>query len=214
MKRQIKKSVMYTMYGISLTLLLTGFGIILFAYSKNETSDNFSTDDYVSKGIIDYEDEVQVVNVGNMINRPYKDSNVKIVKSYYDYLADAESQENSLIYYEGTYIQSSGVSYSNGEEFDVVSILPGVVKEIKEDDILGNSITIEHDNGIISIYQSISDILVHEGDNVTENQVLAKSSTSNISSDLNNHLYFEMIIDGVCVNPENYYSKLVSEIGQ
>ena len=38
---------------------------------------------------------------------------------------------------------------------------------------------------------------------------VTSSSTSNISTELNNHLYFELIIDGKCVNPENYYEKLI-----
>ena len=121
-------------------------------------------------------------------------------------------EESSLIYYEDTYIQSSGVAYSKGESFDVVSILDGTVGEVKEDTILGNVITIEHENGITSVYHSVSDISVKAGDQVTGGQVIAKSSTSNISTELENHLYFELIINGVCVNPEGYYDKSVNEI--
>ena len=78
--------------------------------------------------------------------------------------------------------------------------------------MLGNVITIEHNNGIVSIYQSVSNITVKAGDKINAGFVIATSSTSNISSNLDNHLYFELIIDGVCVNPENYYNKQVSEL--
>ena len=147
-----------------------------------------------------------------MIARPYIDKDVNVVKSYYDYKAEAASQENSLIYYEDTYMQSSGVAYSKGDVFDVVSILDGTVTEVKEDTTLGNVITIKHENGIVSVYQSLSDIQVKENDVVTSGQILAKSSTSNISTELENHLYFELIVNGTCVNPENYYDKSVNEI--
>ena len=73
-------------------------------------------------------------------------------------------------------------------------------------------ITIKHNDGIISVYQSVTNITVKEGDKINAGFVIATSSTSNISKDLNNHLYFELIIDGTCVNPENYYGKQVSEI--
>ena len=53
---------------------------------------------------------------------------------------------------------------------------------------------------------------VKAGDKINAGFVIATSSTSNISTDLDNHLYFELIIDGICVNPENYYDKLISEI--
>lgn len=207
-KRQLKKSVVYGLYATSFTLLVGG--IILLGYATKEVST--SDYEYVSKGILDYEENVKVVNVESVIARPYSDDSIEVVKSYYDYQAEAESQERSLIYYEGTYMQSSGVSYSKGEAFDVVAILDGTVIEVKEDSTLGNVITIEHENGITSVYQSVSDIQVKANDTVTSGQIIAKSSTSNISTELENHLYFELIIDGVCVNPENYYDKSVNEI--
>ena len=208
MKRQLKKSVVYTLYGISFALLLSGV-VLLGMATKKAVEPVY---DYVSKSIFDYEEQIKVVSTGETIKRPYVDETVKIVKDYYDYSADAAKQENSLIYYENTYIQSSGVSYSNGNTFDIVSVLEGTVKEVKEDTTLGNTITIEHNNGITSVYQSVTNITVKEGDKINAGFVIATSSTSNISTDLNNHLYFELIIDGICVNPENYYDKQVSEI--
>lgn len=208
MRRQLKKSVAYSLYAISFTLLVGGIAILGFA-TKRASEPEYQ---YVSKGILDYEENIKVVNTSKTITRPYTDSNVKIVKSYYDYKGEAESQERSLIFYEDTYMQSSGVAYSKGEAFDVVSILEGTVKEIKEDTTLGNIITIEHENSITSVYQSVSDITVKAGDKVTSGQIIAKSSTSNISTELENHLYFELIVNGICVDPENYYDKSINEL--
>ena len=208
MKRQLKKSVVYSLYAISFGLLLSSVILLGTATKKIVTP----TYDYVSKSIFDFEEQIKVVNTGEKIIRPYTDETVKIVKDYYDYSADSSKQEKSLIYYEGTYIPSSGVSYSNGTKFDVISILEGTVKEVKEDTTLGNVVVIEHNHGIQSVYQSISNITVKEGDKINAGFILATSSTSNISTELENHLYFELIIDGVSVNPENYYDKLISEI--
>lgn len=207
-KRRLKKSVVYVLYGISFALLLSGV-LLLGVATEDSASDTF---EYVSKSILDFEEEVKVINSNNKIIRPYNDANVKIVKDFYDYKGEEKSQEESLIYYENTYMPSSGVSYSNGEKFEVVSILEGTVTDVKEDTITGNSITIEHANGITSIYQSITNITVKKGDIINAGFVIGISSTSNIRKDLNNHLYFELIIDGVCVDPENYYDKLVNEI--
>ena len=93
-----------------------------------------------------------------------------------------------------------------------VETAPVEVKEVKEDTTLGNIVTIDHDKGITSVYQSISDITVKKDDEVAAGQIIAKSSTSNISTELENHLYFELIINGACVNPENYYGKLINEL--
>ena len=208
MKRELKKSVIYALYGISFLLLVGGVIGMLYA-TKKVSNTGYQ---YVSKGILDYENKVEVVNTKDTIKRPYNDTKVSIVKSFYNYKDEAKNQEKSLIFYEGTYMQSSGISYSNGDVFDIVSILPGEVSEVKEDDILGNIITIKHSNNITSIYQSVKVISVKMGDKVTSGQTIAKSSTSNISKELNNHLYFELIIDGICVNPEEYFDKSVNEI--
>lgn len=208
MKRQLKKSVVYGLYGLSFALLVGGvalLGIAATDLGKEKLS-------YVSKGILDYEEKVPVVSEVAKIIRPYTDTEVKVSKNFYDYQAEAKEQEESLIYFEGTYMQSSGISYSKGEAFDVVSILDGTVKEVKEDATLGNVITIEHQNNITSVYQSIGEISVKAGDVITSGQVIAKSATSNISTELGNHLYFELIIDGICVDPENYYDKSINEL--
>lgn len=208
MKRQLKKSVVYGLYGLSFTLLVGGIALLGFSVkdlNKQDTS-------YVSKGILDYEEKVPVVSDEVKITRPYIDTEVKVSKNFYDYLAESKEQEQSLIYYEGTYMPSSGVSYSKGDVFDVVAILDGTVKNVKEDTTLGNVITIEHENGITSVYQSVGEIAIKVNETVSKGQVIAKSATSNISTDLGNHLYFELIIDGICVDPENYYDKSINEI--
>ncbi len=209
MSRQLKKSVVYGLYGTSFALLIGGLALLGTAALPKNSNQKYQ---YVSKGILDYEENIKVVNTIDKIKKPYTDAEIAIVKSYYDYKAEANEQEKALIYYQNTYMQSSGVAYSNGKEFDVSAILPGVVKEVKEDTTLGNIVVIEHSNNITSVYQSIKDITVNVGDEVASGQIIAKSSTSNISTELDNHLYFELIINGACVNPENYYEKSVSEI--
>ena len=85
MKRQLKKSVVYSLYGISFALLLSGV-VLLGMATKEATKPVY---DYVSKSIFDYEEDIKVVNTGEKILRPYSDNSVKIVKDYYDYSADA-----------------------------------------------------------------------------------------------------------------------------
>lgn len=209
-KRVLKKSVVYSLYGLSFSLLLGG--IVLLNVANSNKSLNSKQEDYslVSRGLFDTVETV--VNSKEKLIKPYTDEDVKIVKNYYDYQADEETQKGSLIYYENTYLQSSGVSYGKEESFDVIAILDGTVKEVKEDTTLGNVVVIEHSNNIVSTYQSLTDIKVKQGDKVSQGDVIAKSGTSNISSDLNNHLYFELAVGGITVNPENYYNKSVDEL--
>lgn len=138
------------------------------------------------------------------IVRPYTDTSVEIGKSYYDYKAESENQEDSIIYYENTYIQNTGVDYTSKEIFNVNTIADGKVISVTEDDIVGITVKIEHNNNMISVYQSIKDVKVKENDEVTKGQVIATSGTNNISSDLGNHLHFELYKENILVNPEDF----------
>jgi stage II sporulation protein Q len=144
-------------------------------------------------------------NSNSNIMRPYTDSTVKIGKSYYDSKAESNNQEESIIYYKDTYIQNTGVDYTSKKVFDIVSIANGKVISITQDDIVGTTIKIEHDNNLISIYQSVKDVEVKEEDEVTQGQIIAKSGTNSISSDLGNHLHFELYNQTILVNPEDFF---------
>lgn len=209
-KRRLKKNVSYALYGL---VFLAVFGAIFSIESATNPSLKNPEVSYVSKTIIEEVDQ-PVVSINNIIKRPYNNDSVKIVKDYYDYKDEAVEQENSIIYYSDTYLQSSGVSYSADVPFDVISILDGVVTNITENDLLGNIVEIDHGNGIIGYYQSLTDIIVKKGDNVSQGTVLAKSGLSNIAKDLNEHLNFELSINGKLVNPEEYFERNISDIGQ
>ncbi len=140
------------------------------------------------------------------IVRPYTAEGVEIGKSYYDYQAEEDSQEDAIIYYENTYIQNKGVDYVSKEVFEVNAIEDGKVVSISEDDIVGTTVKIEHDNNMISVYQSIKDVKVKEKDEVKKGQVIATSGTNNISSDLGNHLHFELYNKNILVNPEEFFT--------
>ena len=202
MRDLINRKVIYMLYGVCLILLITG----LFFFSrkpKTTLETPFAVMDVLEKIKLPVVKESDTI-----IGRPYTETKVSIVQSYYDYKANESEQTNSIIYYQDTYIQNCGISYSNdGEPFDVVSVLDGEVIEVKQDTLLGNIIKIKHSESVMSVYQSIGDINFAVGDNVVKGTVLATSSTSNIRSTLNNHLYFELLIDGINVNPEEYYDK-------
>ena len=206
MKRRLKKPVIYALYALSFVTII-GTIYMLEMISSPAKLDDDST--YVDDVII--EDEVPVINTRNIITRPYL-VDVTIARYFYDYQATEEEQQKSLIYYENTYIPNSGVDYKSEEIFDVVSVLDGKVTKVEENNLLGKIIEVTHDNNLISVYQSLSETLVVEGDNVLQGQIIGKSGESNISKDLGNHLHFELIHNSKNVNPELYYDKQVGEL--
>ena len=171
-------------------------------YSKSvfEESENNPTNTEV-----DTTTEIKIV-------RPYTSDKVTVTKEFYNKDENVENQEKALIFYENTYMPNTGILYGSDEKFDVIAILNGTVKEIKEDEILGQMITIECDNKITAVYYTLGEIKVNEGDQITQNQVIATSGTSNIDSSKAESLLFETYIDGVLTNPNNLFDKSISEI--
>ncbi len=148
-----------------------------------------------------------------VIKKPYLNEEVKILKNYYDYQGTEEEQENSIMYYESTYMPNYAILYGGPDTFEVVSILDGTVINIKEDSLLGNIVEIQHDNDIISVYQSVNDVTVELNQIVKQGEVIAHSGTSNLNKDLKNHLLFELLYKSQIVNPEDYYNKNINELG-
>ena len=210
--KRIKPLVIPMIYGVCVIAFL------FCMYFAGKLSNNFLFKDknvtnYVDGEIVsEYDNDIPVVSTSSIIVRPYLDSNVSIYKTFYDYQDEISNQENSIILYEGIYMQNSGVDYTSDNSFDVISILDGTVINVYENEILGTSIEIRHNNDLISVYQSLSDVIVKEGDNVIQGQILAKSGLSNINRELNNHLHFELYYKGTIVNPEEYYNKSVDEL--
>ena len=87
----------------------------------------------------------------------------------------------------------------------------GHLQSNKAKDIVGK-VSLIHSVHSLKLAKIIGEISVKAGDVITSGQVIAKSATSNISTELGNHLYFELIIDGICVDPENYYDNSINEI--
>lgn len=206
--RRLKKSVIYGIYSLAFIAMIG----LIYLIESNIPKKQFNNNEYsyVSKTIFD--DVIPVVKTEEKIIRPYTADDVKIIKTYYDYKGEETSQQNSIIYYENTYMQSSGVSYGKDDKFDVVSILPGTVEEIKEDELLGKIVKIKHNDNVISLYQCLSETTINEGDSVIEGQVIGQSGTCNLEKDIKNHVYFELLINNETVNPEDYYGKTLKDI--
>lgn len=210
LKKFVKKYfVESVLVGVLVILCLASY---IFARSLDMSSKGKENYTYVSSEILN-DNIIATIKEDNKkeesskVQRPYQDKNVKIVKDYYDYEKE-ENQENSIIYYENTYIQNQGIDYSANKTFEVLSIADGEVISVTNDDIVGTTIKIKHSNDLISVYQSVKDTTINEKDKVTRGEVIAKSGTNAMNSDLGEHLHFELYLNGQSVNPESYFSKV------
>lgn len=204
-KRVLKKGVIYSLY-IVLGVILFGSLFYMGSYIKYKDNDTKYVDETVT-------DEIKpVVKSESVLIRPYTDNTVTILSNYYDYNSEESNQENSIIYYDNTYLQNTGVIYGSANSFDVVSIYDGEVIKVDDDDTLGKIVEIRHSNDIISVYQLLSEVNVSVNTTVKQGDKIGKSGTSNIVDNTKQQLYFELIVRGELLNGENYFGKKLGEI--
>lgn len=212
MKKRLKLRpfVFPTVYMI-LVLVLLGVvyynGLISSSYSNDLLSDDFR---YVTN--LDFSTTIDVAKKEEVMVKPYTNEKVTIGKNYYDYQESNLNQENSIVYYEGTYIQNSGVDYVLNEKFDVVSCLEGAVVKAEKTDLMGYVVEIRYNNDLIVSYQSLSEIKVNINDTIKQGQIIGVSGNSVIGSELGNHLHLELYYKGLTLNPEDYYNKNIKDI--
>jgi len=212
MKKKLKLKG-YVLPVLYVTLFTGAFFVTLAASTsfKNKITGNNINDDSQKESVKEVikEDDTTGNNSGNMI-APYTDSSVTVGRDYYDYKGNIESQKNSIVYYNDTYMQNSGIDYVSSNAFDVLNVLPGTVLEVKDDENLGKTVSIKHDNNLVSNYESLSEVSVKKGDVIDKGIVIGKSGTNKIDSALGNHLHFELYDGGSLVDPKLYIGKDVN----
>ena len=206
-KRKLKGNVKIVLYAASVTVIF----VSLFLAVKNLQPSNESDETYVMDSILEPITPVTNITETPKLTRPYTSDKVRINNYFYEKDATTEEQEKSLIYYENTYLQNSGVVYSSDEEFDVVAVYDGTVIEVKQDDILNNIVYVSHNSSLTSIYYGLKDVQVKENDTITQNTVLGKSDKNKFCSEANSML-FEVNYDRTVLNPESFYTMDINEL--
>ena len=204
--RKLKESVIYGLYALGSLGLIGG----LFIHQTISNTEEYISTRYVTKNIFD--EVYPVINISKGIEKPFNDASVKVVSSFYDY--KEENHENSIIYYENTYMPNTGVIYKGESKFDCLAIYEGEVVKLEEDEIMGTIVTIKHDENIMSIYGSLQNVKVKEGDIVNKMDVIGEAGKNNLSSSLGEHLHFELIVNGKNVDPEKNYGKTLVELNK
>lgn len=153
-------------------------------------------------------------NLEKFIMPVANEENAVVKKEFYDANADEEKQEAALVFYNNRYEPNKGIDIAanDGKAFEVLASLSGSVTKVQEDGLLGNVIEIEHEDGVVTRYQSVTDIKVAVGDQVKQGQAIATAGKSQINEDAGTHVHFEIRKDSIAVNPIEYFDKQASSI--
>ncbi|QDY84459.1 M23 family metallopeptidase [Paenibacillus polymyxa] len=155
-------------------------------------------------------ESVEVVAQSENIAWPVTDASaVKVVKPFFDEKATADEQAAAMVEYDKTFTANTGIDLSRSDDqaFEVRAALSGKVSRVEKHPLVGNVVEITHDNNLKTVYQSLSDLKVKEGDQVKQNDVIASAGRNELEKDLKTHLHFEVYQDDKPVNPTGLLPK-------
>ncbi|MCK2002183.1 peptidoglycan DD-metalloendopeptidase family protein [[Brevibacterium] frigoritolerans] len=161
------------------------------------------------------EPSVEVNSNLETIKMPVADADKSVIKKqFYDVNADEKAQEDALVFYNNRYEQNKGIDIAmeDGKSFDVKASLSGNVTKVQDDALLGNLVEVEHEDGVVTRYQSVKDIKVAVGDKVKQGQAIATAGKSQINEEAGVHVHFEIRKDNIALNPLDFVDKQASAI--
>ncbi len=160
------------------------------------------------------EEAVPTAQQQEVFVEPVLAKDVEVKTPFYDAEASAEDQESALVFYNNKYHQNQGINYAlkSGEAFDVTASLSGTVTKAEKDALLGHVVELKHSNGVTTVYHSLANLNVKEGDKVEQGDVLGEAGKSSFNKDAGIHAHFEIRKDGVAVNPLDYFGKSATSI--
>lgn len=205
-KMKLRKYVLPTIYVLIILVTFLSVSLINNHLLKNVTNYNYS------KSIMkDVTENVLSEILPDKFERPYLSENVKLLSGFYSKDYDDESQKNSLIVYQNIYMPSSGTFYASQDEFDVVSVYDGKVKSIKKDEMLGDTVEVQHSDNLTTIYYSLKDVTVRENDDIKKGTIIGKATSNNLVTD-KNVLFIEVYLKGKQIDPEKFYELNPNEV--
>ena len=205
-KMKLRKYVLPTIYVLIILVTFLSVSLINNHLLKNVTNYNYS------KSIMkDVTENVLSEILPDKFDRPYLSENVKLLSGFYSKDYDDESQKNSLIVYQNTYMPSSGTFYASQDDFDVVSVYDGKVKSIKKDEMLGDTVEVQHSDNLTTIYYSLKDVTVRENDDIKKGTIIGTATSNNLVTD-KNVLFIEVYLKGKQIDPEKFYELNPNEV--
>ena len=139
--------------------------------------------------------------------------NASIVTHYFDSSKSDEILDKAIINFDDVYRPSQGVDYSlDNKVFEVNAMLSGEVVDVFEDALMGKSISIKSDKGILITYQSLSKVNFNIGDKVMQNDILGLSGENLYNEGLGIHLHISCMQNNKLVDPESLIGKKLNEM--
>ena len=206
-KRKLKSYVLPTLYClIAITIFV---GVIFLGEGINLKDKDYN----YSKEILDHNVESAVVEdkeVSNLISSPIDAGSAQISVHYYHRDDDELRQQESLIYYENTYLPNTGTLYASDEPFEVKATFDGKVIDILDDEFFGKCVVIEHSSNLRTYYYGLEEISVSKDSSISNGQVLGVSKNNEIMNSKKTFL-LEVYYNNELINPEDFVGTKITD---
>ena len=206
-KRKLKGFVLPTLYLLITISIFTGVIFLGNNLVLKEKDYDF--------GINALKDNVESVIVedtiaSNKIASPIEEGKAEISVHFYSKDEEDARQQESLIYYENTYLPNTGVLYTSDNEFNVLSAFEGKVTEILDDEFFGKCVVVEHTSNLRTYYYGLEKIEVTVGDELKSGTVIGVSKNNEIMNNKKSFL-FEVYHNNELINPESFIGTKVTD---
>lgn len=105
------------------------------------------------------------------------------------------------------YRAHTAVDFKCAKGAKVLSINDGLVLSVKNDNLLGKVVEIDHGGKLVARYCGLDTVNISEGDYVTIGQTLGTLGTVPFEASGESHLHFETEVNGKAVNPLDVMGK-------
>lgn len=195
--------------------LLMIFSLCVSLYFAKMAYDNYKIGEnekitYVSSGIFDR--SIPVVSVEENITAPVSIQDIEIARYFYNSDDSEEQKAKSVVFYDNVYMPNTGLDYKYKDKFDVLTIYSGTVVDVSDNELMGKTVEIRHNNELISVYQGLDNVEVQKGDIVGFGNKIGTSGTSVINKDLGQHVHLEIYKNGEFLDPLKCIGKKIGDI--
>ncbi|MFC3747532.1 peptidoglycan DD-metalloendopeptidase family protein [Paenibacillus sp. GCM10012306] len=151
-------------------------------------------------------DSMEVVASAEDIAWPVSNpAEIEVVKPYYDENGTEENHVEAMVQYNDTFTPNTGIDIAreDNKPFDVKAALSGKVERVENHPVNGTVVEITSAGNLKTVYQSLGEAKVKQGDEVKQGDILASAGRNEVEKTLGNHVHFEVYKDGKLVNPSD-----------
>ena len=148
-RRKLKTFVLPTLYLLIVATVFVTMGFINGFLNNKKENPSYS----VSGIVEDVQPVISETDVTVMPTTPFLGEGIVINKDFYSKDDEESVQQNSLIQYENTYMENTGILYRADNTFVIQAVLDGEVVSIKDNEFLGKTVEIKHNNNLSTYYR-------------------------------------------------------------